>query len=120
VKKFFLRVTYKFAPILGIIGLVGIPVLSFYIIFFGLVYFGTLIKIAILLALIPILIWLGKQMVKNPTNSISGLRSSFFLVCTYGIAIVTIALILYILVSLFPATSPNCDPIGRAPIAGCD
>ena len=119
-KKFFLRVTYKFAPILGIIGLVGIPVLSFYIIFFGLVYFGTFIKVIILIALFAILIWLGKQIVINTRNFKSGLRSSFFLICTYGIAIVTTALIVYILISLSPATAPNCDPIGRAPIAGCD
>lgn len=119
-KKFLLRLTYKIAPILGIIGLVGIPVLSFYIIFFGLVYFGTFVKILILLALITILIWLGKQMVINPRNSIRVLRSSFFLACTYGIAIIAIVLIVYIFASLFPATSPNCDPIGRAPIAGCD
>ena len=119
-KKSLLRLILRLAPILLIIVLLGVPVVIFYIVFFGIIYFGTLAKIIIISILITILIKLGLLIRKNPGNVWTSFKDIASAMAILGATILVIALIFYLLSSLFPSNAPNCDPIGRAPIVGCE
>jgi hypothetical protein len=120
VKKNLLRLIFRLAPILLIVALLGIPIVVFYVIFFGIIYFGTLTKIAIILILMAILIKLGLLIQKNPKNIWDSFKGIASAIAILSATILAFTLIFYLVTSLFPSKAPNCDPIGRAPIAGCE